>query len=109
MNLRNARASTNIACLGAASPVMASLAGLCIAGLVFLQSAIANNVNLGYADEVLALDALLYVACMYLILWSGRTSSEARARRLFRVVDATFLFALTTMLLSAAYIVYWVF
>jgi len=88
---------------------MSSLAGLCIVGLVFLQSAITNNVNIGYADEVLALDALLFVACMYLILWSGRTSSQALALRLFRIVDMTFLFALTTMLLSAAYIVYWVF
>jgi hypothetical protein len=62
-----------------------------------------------FADEIIAFDALLFVCCVYLILWALRTASTPRAYVLGRVVDWVFLVALTTMLLAAAYIVYWVF
>ena len=90
-------------------PVNATLASLCIVALVFLETAAARNVSVGFADDVLAVDAMLYGLCIYLILWSGRTSSRTFARRLFNVVDVVFLLALTTMLLAAGYVVFMVF
>ena len=55
---------------------------------------------------MIAFDALLFVCCVYLILWALRTSSAERARSLVRVIDIVFLFALTSMLFASAYIVY---
>jgi hypothetical protein len=89
--------------------VSASLAGLCIAALGFMEYGTPEAALRTYADEVIALDALLFVCCVYLILWALRTASLARARRLSRMVDIVFLLSLTTMLVASGYIVYWVF
>ena len=87
--------------------VTASLAGLCIAALGFLEAAERSQLDHSYADELIALDAFLFVGCVYLILWALRTTSVERAVRLARIVDVVFLFALTTLLLAAAYIIYY--
>ena len=89
--------------------VTASLAGLCIAALGFIEMGDGSASMRTYADELIAFDALLFVCCVYLILWALRTRSARRAHALARTVDAVFLFALTTMLIAAAYIIYWVF
>jgi len=54
----------------------------------------------------IAIDALLFVSCVYLILWALRTTSPEKAAKLSRVVNVVFLFALTSLLLAAAYIIY---
>ena len=86
--------------------VTSSLAGLCIAALGFLEASNRPELDNSYADELIALDALLFVSCVYLILWALRTSSAVRAISLSRVVDAIFLFALTSLLLAATYIIF---
>ncbi len=89
--------------------VTASLAGLCMAALGFMEYGTPEAAYRTFADEIIAFDALLFVCCVYLILWALRTTRATRAYVLGRVVDWVFLVALTTMLLAAAYIVYWVF
>ena len=89
--------------------VSASLAGLCIAALGFMEYVTPEAAYRTYADEVIPFDALLFVCCVYLILWALRTTSRSRARALSRFVDIVFLIALTTMLVASGYIVYWVF
>ena len=89
--------------------VTASLAGLCMAALGLMEYGTPEAAYRTFAVEIIAFDALLFVCCVYLILWALRTSSTARAYELGRLVDRVFLLALTTMLLAAAYIVYWVF
>jgi hypothetical protein len=59
-----------------------------------------------YADEVIAADSLLFVGNVYLILWALRTTSRKRGRTLSALVDAVFLFALSTTVLAVAYLVY---
>ena len=88
--------------------VTASLAGLCIAALGFLEASDRPSLEQSYADELIAIDAILFVVCVYLILWALRTQSLKRARALSRLVDAVFLFALTTLLAAATYIIYWI-
>ena len=88
--------------------VTASLAGLCIAALGFLEAADHPALDQSYADELIAVDAILFVCCVYLILWALRTTSLARARALSRLVDAVFLFALTTLLAASTYIIFWI-
>ena len=89
--------------------VTASLAGLCMAALGFMEYGSPDAALRTMADEVIAFDALLFVCCVYLILWALRTQDVARAYWLGRTVDWVFLVALSTMLAAAAYIVYWVF
>jgi len=86
--------------------VTASLAGLCIAALGFLEASNRTVLEDSYADELIALDALLFVSCVYLILWALRTQSPEMAARLSRVINVVFLFALTSLLLAAGYIIY---
>ena len=88
--------------------VTASLAGLCIAALGFMEYGSPEAMFRTLADEIIAFDALLFVCCVYLILWALRTDSPNRAFMLANVVNLVFLLALTTMLIAAAYIVYWV-
>ena len=89
--------------------VTASLAGLCMAALGFIEYGTPEAAYRTYADEVIAFDAFLFVCCVYLILWALRTTSMPRAQRLSKLVDIIFLVALTTMLVASGYIVYWVF
>ncbi len=89
--------------------VAASLAGLCMAALGFIEYGTPEAAYRTYADEVIAFDAFLFVCCVYLILWALRTKSLPRAQKLSRLVDIIFLIALTTMLVASGYIVYWVF
>jgi hypothetical protein len=88
--------------------VTATLAGLCVAALGFIEYGTPEAALRTYADEVIAFDAFLFACCAYLILWALRTSSLARARMLSKIVDITFLVALTSMLIASSYIVYWV-
>ena len=88
--------------------VTASLAGLCVAALAFMEASSADALLRSYADEVIALDGFLFVCCVYFILWALRTKIDGRAHVLARIIDIVFLFALTTMLLAAGYIIYWV-
>ena len=89
--------------------VAATLAGLCVAALGFIEYGTPEAALRTYADEVIAFDAFLFGCCVYLILWALRTASLPRAQKLSRLVDVVFLVALTTMLLASGYIVYWVF
>jgi hypothetical protein len=86
--------------------VTASLAGLCIAALGFMEIGAPDAGVRSFADEVIALDGLLFVFCVYLILWALRTTRVPRVRILTRVIDVVFLFALTTMLLASGYILF---
>jgi hypothetical protein len=88
--------------------VTASLAGLCIAALGFLEAQDRPELERSFADELIAIDAFLFVICVYLILWALRSRSPARAASLTRVVDVLFLFALTSLLLASAYILFWI-
>ena len=88
--------------------VTASLAGLCIAALGFLEVGGGAALDRSYADELIAIDALLFVGCVYLILWALRTKAPERADSLSRIVYFVFLFALTTLLAASTYIIYWI-
>ena len=66
--------------------VTASLAGLCMAALGFMEYGTPEATYRTLADEVIAFAALLFVCCVYLILWALRTPVAAarvvaRARR----------------------------
>ena len=86
--------------------VTASLAGLCVAALGFLEAADRPALERSFADELIAIDAFLFVGCVYLVMWALRTRVPARALALSKVIDVVFLVALTTLIADAAYIVF---
>jgi hypothetical protein len=88
--------------------VTASLAGLGVAALGLMEYGAETESLRTVADEIIAADVLLFVLCVYLILWALRTRSARRALQLSRIVDFVFLLALTTLVLAGGYIVYWV-
>ena len=86
--------------------VNASLAGLCIAGLGFIEFGATKRALQTLADEAIAVCTLLYVGNVYLILWALRTRSARLAWRLGRVIDVVFLATLTTMVIAGGYLIF---
>ena len=76
-------------------PMSASLAGLCIAAVTLFRL----NDKLvrveSFADDLLVICASLFLCATYLTFWALRTRNEIMMQTLSRVVDATFLAALT--------------
>jgi len=56
------------------------------------------------ADDLLAINAMLYLASSLLSYWALRTRSVTRNYRLERIADIIFLVALTLTAVNAAYI-----
>ena len=56
--------------------VNASLAGLCLAGLGFIEFGAPKRALQTLADEAIAVCTLLYVGNVYLILWALRTRNR---------------------------------
>lgn len=58
------------------------------------------------ADDMLAISALLFLLCTYLIFFALRVARDAMAQRLERMVDALFLLGLTGMVAAGFVMVY---
>jgi hypothetical protein len=86
--------------------VNASLAGLCIAGLGFIEFGAPKRTLQTLADEAIAVCTLFYVGNVYLILWALRTRDARRAWRLGRVIDWVFVATLTTMVIAGGYLIF---
>jgi hypothetical protein len=84
----------------------ATLAGLCITGVALFHTIGRGTLPGTVADDMLAVSALLFLVCTYLIFFALRVSREALAVRLEKIVDALFLLALTGMVASGFVMVY---
>lgn len=89
--------------------VSAGMVGVCLTaiGLLRLVAAQTNAQTLG--DDLLAIDALLFVLSACLAFWSFKTRSDRTRRRLRVVVDTLFLLALAAMAAICAIIAYAIF
>jgi tellurite resistance protein TehA-like permease len=83
-----------------------TLAGLCITGVALFHSIGRGTVPGTLADDMLAVSALLFLLCTYLIFFALRVAREELAQRLERAVDALFLLALTGMVAAGFVMVY---
>jgi len=81
-----------------------TLAGFCITGIALFHTMSTRSGTI--ADDILAISALLFLICTYLIFFALRTASEALALRLERLVDVLFLLALSGMVGSGIVMVY---
>ena len=83
-----------------------TLAGLCITGVALFHTLGKTAASATIADDILAIAALMFLVCIYVIVFALRVKREAVARSLEKVVDALFLLALTAMVTSGFIMVY---
>jgi len=83
-----------------------TLAGLCITGVALFHTLGRSSFSQTIADDALAISALLFLVCTYLIFFALRTRHDPLALALERTADILFLLALTGMVGSGFIMVY---
>ena len=83
-----------------------TLAGLCITGVALFHSIGRGTVPGTLADDMLAIAALLFLLCTYLIFIALRVARDVSALFLERLVDVLFLLGLTGMVGAGFVMVY---
>lgn len=86
-----------------------TLAGLAITGVTLFRTLGRASMSTTIADDLLAISALIFLLCLYVIFFGLRTARETLARGLEQVADLLFLLALTVMVASGFIMVYSVF
>jgi len=87
-------------------PLSGSLAGLCIGAITLFRLNSAAGRIASVADDLLAVCALLFLICTYLVFWALRSTGGRRGRVLLRIVDGSFLTALTLLVAVGFLLVY---
>lgn len=83
-----------------------TLAGFCITGVTLFHTMNRASLAATIADDALALSALVFLACTYIIFFALRTTRQTLALVLERIADILFLLALTGMVASGFIMVY---
>jgi len=86
--------------------VSAAMVGVCLTAIGILRLVAAQTQVQTVGDELLAIDAVLFVVCTSLAFWSFKTHRPTTRRRLRVVVDALFLLGLAGMASICALIAY---
>ncbi|MFL5140040.1 MAG: hypothetical protein ACJ8C9_15450 [Microvirga sp.] len=86
--------------------VSGTLAGLCITAVALFHTVGSSSVSKTVADDALAISALLFLLCTYVIFFALRTKRNSLALALEKIADALFLVALTGMVGSGFVMVY---
>ncbi len=89
--------------------VSAGMVGVCLTGIGLIRLVVAQTNVQTLGDDLLAINALLFVLCALLAFWSFKTKEQAVQRCLRLLVDTVFLLALTLMGTICAIIAYAVF
>jgi hypothetical protein len=86
--------------------ISAAMVGVCLTaiGLIRLVAAQTKVQTLG--DDLLALDAVIFVVCCFLSFWSFKTKRPRYRQRLQLAVDGLFMVALALMVGVCAIIAY---
>ncbi len=77
--------------------VSAGMVGVCLTAIGILRLVASQTKVQTLGDDLLALDALLFVACACIAFWSFKTGSATLRRRLRLLADTLFLVALAAM------------
>ena len=89
--------------------VSAAMVGVCLTAIGLLRLITAQTKVRPIGDDLLAVDAILFVVCAFLAFWSFKTSLPSTRRRLRLVVDILFLTGLAGMGAICAVIAYAIF
>lgn len=84
----------------------AGLVGVCLTGIGLLRLFTSHTRVNTVADDLLAVDAVIFMTCCFLSFWSFKTAGTHRRRLLCIVLDALFMVALVLMVAVCALIAY---
>lgn len=84
----------------------ATLAGLCITVVAFMNTGDRARSAASIVDDVLAVCAAAFLLCTYLIFWALRSRSPALSASLNRIIDVVFVLALSAMTLAGFLLIY---
>lgn len=86
--------------------VSAGMVGVCLTVIGLIRVVITLRKADTLADDLIAVDAVLFLISCLSAYWALRTRSTRRMHRLERVADSVFLLALLFMVVIAAFITY---
>lgn len=86
--------------------VSAAMVGVCLTAIGILRLVAAQTQAQTIGDDLLAVDAVVFVLCTTLAFWSFKTKQTVARRRLRLAVDTLFLVGLTAMAGICAIIAY---
>ncbi len=89
--------------------VSAGMVGVCLTAIGLLRLIAAQTKAQTLGDDLLAVDAMLFVVCAFLAFWSFKTKEPIIRRRLRLIVDTLFLSGLAGMGVICAVIAYAIF
>lgn len=81
----------------------AAMVGICLTVIGIIRVVISLHRSDRVAEDMLAVNALLYLSSCLLSYWALRTRRPSRNYRLERAADTLFLLALTLTAISASY------
>ena len=84
----------------------AAMVGVCLTVIGLLRLVLTIRGGVTFADDLLALDALLFLVSCLLSYFALRTRSTRRMHRLERVADGIFITGLVMMVFVCSLIVY---
>jgi protein-S-isoprenylcysteine O-methyltransferase Ste14 len=84
----------------------ATMVGVCLTVIGFFRIIFKLKALNSFGDDLLSVDALLFLAACLLSYWALRTRGQRRRVRTERVADAVFLVALSLMVVVCGLITY---
>lgn len=87
-------------------PVSAGLVGVCLTAISIIQVAIQPHHGRTIADDMLAVDALLFLAAMLSSYFALRIQAHARLHWLERIADATFITGMIVLTIASFVLTY---
>lgn len=89
--------------------VSSAMVGVCLTAIGLLRLVVAQTRVQTLGDDLLAVDAMLFVVCTFLAFWSFKTNAPILRRRLRLAVDTLVLAGLAGMGSICAVIAYAIF
>lgn len=86
--------------------ISAAMVGVCLTAIGILRLVAAQTKVQTLGDELLAVDAVIFVLCSFLSFWSFKTRQPRFRHRLRLVVDGLFIIALFLMVSICTIIAY---
>lgn len=87
-------------------PIAAAMVGVCLTGIGILQVTVSVVRRTTLADDLLSLDALLFLTAMLSSYFALRLNSSRRLHRLEQLADVSFIGAMLLMTIACFVITY---
>lgn len=87
-------------------PISAAMVGVCLTGISLVRVIVAVNRSGSAADDLLAIDAVLFLIATLASYFALRIGSDTRLHRLERIADIAFIAAMLLMTICCVFITY---